>query len=189
MSDFPLHARVALVDGADDVYAFALAGTEGWVREVKVDEYGFDMIRVEWDKDHWRYNGQPDGWTFESHFKQVGDPQPPEIEEFEEEDIEPGDITFTEPAASEAQIEQYIEMLSEAMDAASDSEAFFMIAVRRIPNPDNPQELMFVPQIFMDSTSREGGLLLEIQLAECAANSYEEMVQQLIDQLRKHGSG
>src|SRR5574338_1211558 len=49
------------------VYAKATAGSVGTITGVKEDE-GFDMVYIEWDKTHWRYNGEPDGWTFESHF-------------------------------------------------------------------------------------------------------------------------
>jgi hypothetical protein len=199
MNDIPLHSRVALIDGADNVYTFALAGTEGWIRERKVDDLGYDLVKIEWDKDHWRYNGQPDGWTFETHFKAIGPPEVPaektedKQEDDEKEENEPqmeivpvGEISLTDAPPADHQIEVYIDTLTEAMDAASESEAFLMIAVRRVPNPENPRETMYVPQIFTTSTTQEGALLLDIQLAECASTSYEEMVFQLIEQLKKH---
>jgi hypothetical protein len=199
MNDIPLHSRVALIDGADNVYTFALAGTEGWIRERKIDDLGYDLVKIEWDKDHWRYNGQPDGWTFETHFKAIGPPEVPaektedKQEDDEKEENEPqmeivpvGEISLTDAPPADHQIEVYIDTLTEAMDAASESEAFLMIAVRRVPNPENPRETMYVPQIFTTSTTQEGALLLDIQLAECASTSYEEMVFQLIEQLKKH---
>src|SRR5881628_1363731 len=78
MTKIPLNARVALKDGADNVYIYALAGTEGWVRGFKTDAEGFELVKIEWDKEHWRYNGQPDGWTFADHFYVVGPPSPPQ---------------------------------------------------------------------------------------------------------------
>jgi hypothetical protein len=194
MDEIPLHSRVALIDGADSVYTFALSGTEGWVRGRKVDDFGYDLVKVEWDKEHWRYNGQPDGWTFESHFKIIGPPEIPATTE-EEEEVEQGEqsqeesigeLTLHEAPPADHQIEVYIDTLTEAMDAASESEAFLMIAVRRVPNPENPTETMYVPQIFSTATTKEGALLLDIQLAECASTSYEEMVFQLIEQLKKN---
>jgi hypothetical protein len=181
------HSRVALIDGADSVYVFALAGSEGWVRDHKKDDDGYELVLVEWDKEHWRYNGQPDGWTFESHFKVIGPPEPPAPVEKESEKnlVHIGDIDL-EPPAADHQVEAYIDTLTEAVDAASESEAFLMIAVRRVPNPQNPHETMFVPEIFSTATSKEGALLLDIQLAECASTSYEEMVFNLIEQLRNN---
>lgn len=180
-NDIELHSRVALVDGADNVYANAMAGTEGWVRARKTDDHGFRLVKIEWDKDHWRFNGQSDGWTFESHFKVIGPPLlPDEDEEYEQPEV----VSLQEAPPSDDQMERYIDALTDAMDAASESEAFLTIVVRRIPNPDNPAEHMYVPQIFTNATSREGAMLLDIQLAECASQSYEDMILQLMERLR-----
>lgn len=188
MTEIPTHSRVALADGAESVYLFALAGSEGWVRDKKTDDDGYELVRIEWDKDHWRFNGQPDGWTFASHFKTIGPPEPPKPEPVENAidsaAVEIGNISLEAPA--DHQVEAYIDTLTEAVDAASESEAFLMIAVRRVPNPQNPAETMFVPEIFTTATSKEGALLLDIQLAECASTSYEEMVFNLIEQLKNN---
>src|SRR5205807_2608624 len=119
-------------------------------------------------------------------FKTIGPPEEPEAKEESEEEVEEGqegkemvpigEISLTDAPPADHQVEVYIDTLTEAMDSASESEAFLMIAVRRVPNPENPRETMYVPQIFTTSTSTEGALLLDIQLAECASTSYEEMV-------------
>jgi hypothetical protein len=54
-------------DGCDGYYPWATSGSEGWVRKQSFD-HGFPMIYVEWDKEHWTYNGEQDQWTFENHF-------------------------------------------------------------------------------------------------------------------------
>src|SRR5438552_2393978 len=130
----PQHSRVALKNGADSVYVFALAGSEGWVRDHKKDDDEFDLVLVEWDKDHWRYNGQPDGWTFASHFKIIGDPELPvekdddkeeaahEVEELLAQLSEKSD-----PIEEQDDVEEFMEKLSDAMEAASESEGFFMV--------------------------------------------------------------
>lgn len=182
----PLHSRVALKPGADSVYQLAVAGTEGWVRDHKVDDAGFDMVKVEWDKDHWRYNGQPDGWTFAEHFKIIGPPAEPKPKEL---DIE---VTFEQKEdeiaqlsdVSDDEIEQYIDQLSEATEAASEGEAFLTITIRKMPNPENPNETIYLPSIFQGATSKEAGMLLDIQLAECASASYQEMVFHLLNAMR-----
>lgn len=197
MSKIPVHSRVALKDGADSVYLFALAGTEGWVRDHKEDEHGYELVKIEWDKEHWRYNGQSDGWTYQNHFKVIGPPSFPkeQTEPIEEEQLEAllaeelGEGVEIDASPSDEQLAVYVDTLAEATEAASESEAFLMIAVRRVPNPENPRETVFLPQIFTTSTSKEGALLLDIQLAECASTSYEEMVISLIEQLKRRAHG
>jgi hypothetical protein len=43
-------------------------GNEGIIRQVREDRFGLPQVWIEWDKNHWTYNGAPDGWTFEEHF-------------------------------------------------------------------------------------------------------------------------
>ncbi len=50
-------------------------GNEGWVRDIKYDQWGLPIIQIEWDKNHWTYNGAPDGWTFPDHFDKVEEQQ------------------------------------------------------------------------------------------------------------------
>lgn len=184
MTKLPLHSRVALKDGADNVYVYALAGTEGWVRGHKVDDEGFDLVKIEWDKTHWRFNGQPDGWTFASHFYVVGPPSPPEHKEEEKED----DMKLPEMPASEDEMDEYMDTLTEAMDAASESEGFVVFTIRRVPNPDNPSEIMFIPGLFTHSVSKEAGMLLDIQLAEAASTSYQELIIQMMQAIKSDHS-
>lgn len=44
---------------------------EAWIRGIREDRWGLPMVLVEWDKNHWTYNGAPDGWTFAEHFEKV----------------------------------------------------------------------------------------------------------------------
>src|SRR5690349_24834514 len=60
-------------NGEDALYAFACAGSEGWVRKLDHDSMGYPMVFIEWDKDHWAYNGEPDKWAFEAHFDKIED--------------------------------------------------------------------------------------------------------------------
>lgn len=67
------NARVKLRDGVSPNFygGFGLPGHEGWIREHREEKYGYPQVLIEWDKDHWAYNGQPDGWTWEGHFELV----------------------------------------------------------------------------------------------------------------------
>lgn len=182
MTDIPLHSRVALKNGADNVYVYALAGTEGWVRDSKIDDDGFELVRVEWDKDHWRYNGQPDGWTFANHFSIVGPPAPPQDASEEEE----AEVGLPEMPASEDEMERYMETLTEAMEAASEAEGFIIMTIRRVPNPENPSEVAYMPSTFSETTSKEAEMLLDVQVAEYASNAYQQVIFNLMQAMKRN---
>lgn len=178
MTDIPLNARVALREGADSVYLQALPGTEGWVRDHKQDSDGFEMVAIEWDKEHWRYAGQQDGWTFANHFKVVGPPsQPTEENAMSDEEL-------PKPGPSDDQVEEYIEQITQALDSASEAEGFFMLTIKRVPNPENPNEVMYLPQVFTESTSNEAEVLLDVQLIECANTISQQMALQMLEKLK-----
>lgn len=67
---FPENARVRLKGAYTDAYGgYACAGNEGWVRKNERDKFGLPKVWVEWDTNHWAYNGVADGWTFQDHFE------------------------------------------------------------------------------------------------------------------------
>src|SRR5215210_1854477 len=68
---FEVGQRVRLVK--DALYPLALHGMEGWIRKRNRDNLGYPMVYIEWDKDHWAYNGEGDEWTMEAHFEAVED--------------------------------------------------------------------------------------------------------------------
>lgn len=195
MTEIPQHSRVALKNGTESVYTFCLAGSEGWARDSKTDDDGFKLLLIEWDKDHWRYNGQPDGYSFASHFKVIGPPEPPVMEEDEEVDTGDEPEARIEVANFLAQIkadmsepseaDSYMEELSDAMESASESEGFVMFTVKRSINPDNPNEVLFAPEIHSATLSEEARLILDVQLAECASQSYQDMISHLMELLIK----
>jgi hypothetical protein len=188
MSDLiPVGSRIALKDGMDKVYVYALPQAEGWVRDHKVDNDGFPLVYVEWDKDHWRYNGQKDGWTFQEHFdvkeraENTTEPKP-SLEDFlaQMKGDDPPQIT-------DEQAEEFFDELSEAFEHASEGEGYFVIAVRRkkIDGAD-----VLYPEIFAGSLSEEAGLLMDAQIAQIAAASYQEMMMKMVNtvlQQRKEG--
>src|SRR4051812_27694283 len=66
--------RIRLRGDKTGVYDLARAGAEGWIRARTLDPVGeFPMVYVEWDKDHWAYNGQSDIWTYEDHFERANE--------------------------------------------------------------------------------------------------------------------
>src|SRR5256885_1869865 len=69
----PDGARVRLKDDVNtQMYGeFSRSGNEGWIRKHKEDKYGYQHVWIQWDPDHWAYNGAPNGWTWEDHFEIV----------------------------------------------------------------------------------------------------------------------
>src|ERR1700692_3942160 len=65
----PIDSIVELKGDVADIYTRAYPGSKAIVRKGRIDEDGFSLVYVEWDKDDWRYNGQFDGWTYTNHFK------------------------------------------------------------------------------------------------------------------------
>jgi hypothetical protein len=70
---FNIDTRVKLREGVDpSLYGgFSRVGNEGWIRKRKRDRYGYPQVFIQWDKDHWAYNGAEDGWTWEGQFEAV----------------------------------------------------------------------------------------------------------------------
>jgi hypothetical protein len=48
-------------------------GCEGWVTQRRRDRLGLPEVFIEWDQEHWRYNGVPNCWTYQEHFEPVED--------------------------------------------------------------------------------------------------------------------
>ncbi len=178
-SRFPQHSRVALKDGADSMYQLALPNTEGWVRDHKTDDDGFEMVAIEWDQDHWRYNGEPDGWTFADHFRLIGPPDPPLHQ------LEVPVEQITDPRPSDDEVEGYIDTITDAMDAASESQGFLMVTIRRVVDQDDPSQVAYIPQIFHSALTNEAEALLDVQLMEMVSATYQQMALTLLEKLKR----
>ena len=75
LSKIRVGSYVSLKNGFDipDFYRGVSAGATGWVVDSKVDEYGFPMVKIEWDEMNHNWSGEMDKWTFESHFNLIND--------------------------------------------------------------------------------------------------------------------
>lgn len=169
-------------NGEDAVYALAPAGSEGWVRGLKLDSVGWPMILIEWDRDHWTYNKEPDGWTFEEHFEPVEDEMSEEgniEEQFEafkkwqaeqQGGVEPVEIDVAE---------RYQQDLRDATEIAKKAEGFFMVLIER---QDDGVDLGFVPRVFNSLKDERIGALLESQLGIIAGYAHQQLAIELIRQ-------
>lgn len=143
MSALPIGTYVELIPGRETVYQHAVAGSRGWVRAVEVDEYDFEKVFIEWDKDHWRYDGELDMWTFADHFMPASkDP------DLTEEELEQGEGPCPHcgdyHSLNSEIAEQYIDDIMEAFDQAADSDGFILFAICRERDPDSSQEFFLI---------------------------------------------
>src|SRR3954467_7623226 len=129
MTELPINGHVELIDKFAELYPRSPAGARGWIRSSRLDEYGL-LLYIEWDKAHWRYGGEPDGWASESHFRLVQDEPIHRLihEEVEEPDSEEDPICEDcgERHPPGTIDEAYLEMLVRAQQSAMDGEAFLI---------------------------------------------------------------
>ncbi len=192
---FKIQDRVRLKGDRSEVYPRAFGSSEGIVKRHKEDDLGHHvMIYVEWDKDHWTYNGEEDMWTFEDHFDLV--------EESMEDEKKPDFMDALKmlieqhnPANDDGESEkvhqdkeevldidkEYSELLDEATARAraDDCEAFVVIAVSRkeLSSANDP---VLVPEVFSFYKTRAAGILLESQVSQLAGQSYLELAEDAI---------
>lgn len=122
--------RVELLPGREDVYDLAYPASRGVVRGIREDSYGYAQIYIDWDKDHWRYNGEEDLWTFASHFRPAEGEREligPEVHDVPSALPDPDIPTH----AQDTLMEGYMDSLIAAADKASESDAFFFICMKR----------------------------------------------------------
>lgn len=197
MTDFKFKAaqRVRLKHDVAELYRRAFGGSEGFVRGRKKDSVGFPMILVEWDKDHWTYNGEEDMWTFEEHFEAVEELTMPSINN-DDDNLADALINFLknwkdesgepdhEDDSHEDTEQQYYATAREATESVEDGEAFMIFTVKRQQtSPDHPEQFILVPEIFSAYQTEEAGLLLETQLSQVAAVTQQEMAGALLAQI------
>ncbi len=135
-NEFPDGSYVELLPGCEEVYTAAVAGSRGWIRARKDDDYEYGKVYVEWDKEHWRFNGEPDGWTFASHFRLA--PEEPDLM---------GLSVLSDPAElidREEEMEQYIDAIASGFDQAAESDGFYLITMKRIYDDELGMEIVFL---------------------------------------------
>lgn len=207
----PVNSRVRLKDDRADVYTFAVAGSEGIVRARRPDDMGaFPMVYIEWDHEHWTYNGESNGWTFEDHFELVENnmPEKPDRDEAlrtaaeailaaigddQDNSSEPEEEAPAqdeeEPAFQHSP--DYEGIVEKALDFLTTSaEAFIIIGVEKIDHPfrqddDDVADHVLVPRVYSSYRDDEAGILVETQMAALVANVMQGQAAELIHHRRK----
>jgi hypothetical protein len=186
---FDLNEYVKLrSEGQDSFYPFAMAGSPAWIRKQDHDDLGYPVVFVEWDKEHWSYNGEEDRWTMESHFEPI---DPEEIEESEDmpENQLPEELANlfkqflesqgvmpksedNEAPSSEAIDQKYETALDEGVEFAKSADAFIILAIKKEGN--DPREMVFSPAVFNSYKDEVSGIFLESQVSRLGALGHVE---------------
>jgi hypothetical protein len=178
-------SRVALLPGCEAVYEKAVAGSQGTIVAKKPDEDGFKMVYIEWDQDHWRFNGQDDQWTYEEHFKSIdGDgifAALDDPEAFINRMLEKA----KDRGGDEDEMEEYIERLDEVVNLLSDSEGFIVLTARRETHPQRPDKSFIVPYVYGAFLNKPIMALLESQMVQLAAVANQEMAMKLLERYQE----
>lgn len=182
-----LDSLVELQDRYSNVYPLSPSGARGWVRARREMPKNDPEVFIEWDKSHWRYHGEKDGWTFEHHFRPVED----EVASIEnapnimeqilaeakrkiEEDRCPNCGGFHD------QQDEFLTTLHEAQDAALGSDGYFIITL----TPRTQGEYtVYEPQIHTQVLNETAQQLIEAQLVHIAVQLFEQRMLKHINNL------
>lgn len=192
--------RVKLKDGMDHFYAHARVGAEGIVRAVDHDHLGFPHALIEWDENHWTYEGEQNGWTFQTHFEPVegsmseekGEKKsldPKKVAEIVAavyaamENADENDLLEESPATVEMEMRgEFINAVERSVALLEQSEALLVIAVHRHDTDDGPT---LVPETVTFSQTDEGRLAVEAQLAQLLLMSHSILVMDRLKQINQ----
>lgn len=192
--------RVQIKDTVVHMYPQARAYNQGFVRATSHDEFGYPLIYVEWDKDHWAYSGEQDRWVLEAHFDPVEEktmadkPNESDLIKALAQIVK----QFGGPAESEnrdADVEDkreeledsYDEVLNRAVDDARDGEAFIILVAR--PEEGFQGGELITPHIYMHSKRDDAALLLDACMADAVAQTYARLVLSTVAQMKRSGDG
>jgi hypothetical protein len=188
--------RVRVKDSVTHMYQYARVHNEGFVRGLEYDTLGYPLILIEWDRDHWAYSGEDDGWTDEAHFELVEDQMEKDnrfddlltglsnlVSSFQEEGEKK---EKSDSAKSDEYGLSYDQVLNKAVDDARDGEAFIVLVAR--PDEFNNTEIIS-PRIYMHSKREDAALMLDACMADAAAQTYAKLVMNLILEAKSEASG
>lgn len=205
---FKVDMRVKLREGVDPgLYdGFSRVGNEGWIRKRRRDKYGYPQVLIEWDKDHWAYNGTKDGWTWEGQFEAVeenemGDAAQPNNQEELEERVRGITENFVksifgamgtpvEQAASDESEESTSEevdgsdkwenLVAEVNESVTNAPAYLVIALERMEVQGAPP--MVIPRVFHAAQKSEYALIVQSQLAHVLASLQDTTIAGVLKQ-------
>lgn len=205
---FKINTRVKLREGVDpSLYGgYSRTGNEGWIRKRKRDRYGYPQVLIEWDKDHWAYNGQEDGWTWEGQFEAVeenkmsGPAAPDNPNDDRDEKVREVTETFvrslfgvlgqqaeerTEPEAESEPAEDtddWDSLASQAAEALVNSPAYVLVALEHLHPPVPGAPPMIIPRVFHAAKKPDYALIAQSQLGHVLVALQDETIAGVLQQ-------
>lgn len=199
---FKINTRVRLREGVDPAFfnGYSRVGNEGWIRRRKRDRYGYPEVLVEWDRDHWAYNGQPDCWTMEGQFEAAEEnmsekaPDPNESRDDQIRDITEkfvralfGTLGVGEetppreaPQEEEDDSDKWDALAVSASEAVQAAPAYIVIALEHLQHEDAPP--MIIPRVFYAAQTPEYRLIAQSQLAHVLAAMQDETIAETLQE-------
>lgn len=184
-----LNQRVRLKgNGEDGLYSLAAAGSEGWVRGQKLDPLGYPLVQIEWDRNHWTYNGESDKWTFEAHFdpikedKPMAEQNPEQIAQIiaavmaqmqDTPNVAPAEtpeIAAEPPESPEAVLADLQESAKCIAESDSKPHAYVLVAMEEV------EPGVWNPHVHSRYASTEAGRVLELYIAKLGFLNYQDLL-------------
>lgn len=203
-------ARVRLRGTVDpSIYGdYACTGNEGVIEDRRKDRYGLPEVYIQWDKNHWAYNGVMDCWTFEDHFELVEDKMASKEDQVQKllsmlaeglthivgdeapEEEKPTErmrnrlLDAMQPFQQEEsrENEEFTHALEAATAKLGESEAFIIIGLDHNDHPQAPQGIL-EPYAMGYSKSSESEILLTAHMARVAANAHQNLAIEMVTQM------
>ncbi len=200
---FKINTRVRLRGGVDPNFFGGLSrtGQEGWIKRRKRDRYGYPEVLIEWDKDFWAYNGQPDCWTMEGQFEAVEESMSQESEEYNasrDEKVRALTETFIrslfgalgveeeqvsapeEPEERTDDTEDWETLASAAAETVMKAPAYVVIALEYLQADGAPP--MIIPRVFHAAREPDYKLITQSHLAHVLASMQDETIAETLQQ-------
>lgn len=188
---YQLGERVSLKPEASEIYPMARGYMEGIIDRHELDDLGYPMVWIKWDRKHWAYNGEADGWTMEAHFNPVKEekvvPEGFDMNEFAKmvakhlqsnDDVKKEDTH--EPTHEDmfsVERERAIETLREPTTSA-----FIVIAVESIDDK-------MIPSIYKADVRESAKVFVDMTMGDLAANTHAYLSIREIERLERENNG
>lgn len=202
---FKINTRVRLRGGVDPIFfnGYGRAGQEGWVRKRKRDRYGYPEVLVEWDRNHWADNQQPNCWSMEGQFEAVEDSMSEAVNPNESREEQIRGITekfisalfgtlgvdqeeaeqdrAEEEPSEDLDPEQWDTLAAAAADSVRQAPAYVVIALEHLQVIDGAPP-MIIPRVFHAAREPDLKLITQSHLAHVLASMQDETIAGVLEQ-------
>lgn len=180
-----INSRVRIKDSVTGAYSMARVYMEATVKAQRHDELGYPFVFIEWDKNHWAYSGEHDGWTLEAHFDLIEDSVSDDnnqdellaalgelVKRFQDKPEETKVDDPSQVSEDEKSEDDFFGRLEKAFNDALEGEAYVVLVARK-------EELagreVVVPHFYASSHRPDAMLLLEATMSDVGAQTHTQL--------------